>query len=205
VVGFVHLEGKSLGDIMAIGGKFDDYCWDLYARTGKWYEENRERLHLRAEILHAIEANEGEPAAVAQHVALRVLKCHLDTMSRLGIRYDVLPCESEILHLHFWDRAFERLKQSGAIVHETEGRNKGCWVMRSDSAAANEESEHDADKILVRSNGTVNYTGKDIAYHLWKLGQLGLNFRYKFFHAYPDGHTVWISTTDQDATNTRPI
>jgi arginyl-tRNA synthetase len=205
-VGFLHLEGKSLADIAAIEGKFDDYCWDLYARVGKWYDEDRTRLHLRAAVLHAVEANEGEAAAVAQHVALRVLKCHLDTMWRLGVRYDVLPCESEILHLHFWDRAFERLRDGGAIVYETEGRNKGCWVMRSDSAAdETEESEHDADKILVRSNGTVNYTGKDIAYHLWKLGQLGLNFRYKFFHAYPDGHAVWISTSDQDATDTRPI
>ncbi len=87
-------------------------------------------------------------------------------MKRLGIGYDVLPCESSILHLKFWDKAFELLKERRAIYLETEGENKGCWVMRL-------EEDEEREKVIVRSNGTVTYVGKDIAYQLWKFGLLG--------------------------------
>ena len=196
VIGFVFLEEKSLADIQQIEGKFDYYCWDLYARVGQFYEADPERKKLREQVLHEIESGQGEIAGIADYVAMRVLQCHLDTMERLGIRYDVMPRESEVLHMHLWDAAFERLKASGSIIYETSGRNKGCWVMKAEQSETtqDEESEHDADKILVRSNGTVNYTGKDIAYHLWKLGQLDLEFHYKPFHTYPDGKVVWITT-----------
>ncbi len=196
VVGFVHIEGKSLTDIEAMTGKFDDYCWDLYARVGAWYAEDESRLRLRADALRAIERREGELAALAEHIAERIARCHLATMERLGIQYDALPCESAILRLNFWADAFERLKAAGAIVYETEGRRAGCWVMRAEpeaqEAAAPADAEHDADKILVRSNGTVNYTGKDIAYHLWKLGLLDRDFHYRAFYRYPDGHIAWL-------------
>ncbi len=194
VVGFVHIEGKSLREVAAIDGKFDDYCWDLYARVGAWYAEDESRLRWRAETLHAIERHEGELAALGAHIAERIVHCHLATMERLGIRYDVLPCESAILRLDFWAEAFERLKAAGVIVYEAEGRRAGCWVMRAGQEAATTDDEHDADKILVRSNGTVNYTGKDIAYHLWKLGILERDFHYRAFHRYADGHTVWMGT-----------
>jgi arginyl-tRNA synthetase len=195
VVGFVHIEGKSLNEVAAIGGKFDDYCWDLYARVGSWYAEDESRLRWRAETLQAIEHHEGELAALGAYIAERIVRCHLATMERVGIRYDVLPCESAILQLDFWNEAFERLKAAGAIVYETEGRRAGCWVMRAEpTVATTGDEEHDADKILVRSNGTVNYTGKDIAYHLWKLGILERDFHYRAFHRYADGHTVWMGT-----------
>jgi arginyl-tRNA synthetase len=195
VVGFVHIEGKSLNEVAAIGGKFDDYCWDLYARVGSWYAEDESRLRWRAETLQAIEHHEGELAALGAYIAERIVRCHLATMERVGIRYDVLPCESAILQLDFWNEAFERLKAAGAIVYETEGRRAGCWVMRAEpTVATTGDEEHDADKILVRSNGTVNYTGKDIAYHLWKLGILDRDFHYRAFHRYADGHTVWMGT-----------
>jgi arginyl-tRNA synthetase len=212
VVGFKYIERKTLEDIAGIGNRFDYYCWDLYARVGKFYEESEENKKLRAKTLHEIEQNIGDTARMAEYISSRVLRCHLETMLRLGIRYDVLPRESDILHLNFWSTAFEKLKANGAIYYETEGRNKGCWVMRaemktetsqdvtsgSEEAAEGEaESPYEADKILVRSNGTVTYTGKDIAYHLWKLGQLGLDFSYKAFFTYPDGATVWITTSEK--------
>src|SRR5438270_7311318 len=143
-------------------------------------------------------------------------------MARLDISYDLLARESEILHLHFWSHAFEKLKASGAIMYETEGRNKGCWGMKAEeegkegaSSARGDgggrgdgeregetESEHDADKIIVRSNGTVTYTGKDIAYHLWKLGKLELDFFYKPFRSYSDGHITWITTAEAQPVET---
>jgi arginyl-tRNA synthetase len=201
VVGFRHIENKSLDDIKAIEGKFDYYCWELYARAGQFYAEDPSRLQMRADTLHEIESGKGEVYELADYVATRILGCHLDTMLRLGIQYDVMPRESDVLHLHIWDKAFTLLKESGTIAFESEGKLAGCWVMRSVDEATQEEegeSEHEADKVIVRSNGTVTYTGKDIAYHLWKLGQLGLDFGYKKFTTYPDGHTVWITTSNRE-------
>ena len=210
VVGFMHLEKMNLDDIKALDRSlppeqpFDYYCWDLYTRVGLFYrdgkaegEQNPEKLKLRAEILHAIEAGNNSTAELADYVATRNVEQILDTMERLGIRYDLLARESEILHLHFWERAFQLMKERGTIHFAAEGRTRGCWVMPFESHTGTDE--HESDKIIVRSNGTVTYTGKDIAYQLWKLGQLGLDFNYKPFRSYGDGHATWVTTTEPNA------
>ena len=200
VVGFKYIEQKTLEDIKAIDGKFDYYCWDLYARVGSFYEEDRARLKFRTDTLHEIESGEGETYEMADYISTRVLGCHLDTMLRVGIEYDLMPRESDVLHLHLWNKTFELLKERGAVEYATEGRLAGCWVMRSPEDGdeqGDEGTEHEADKVIVRSNGTVTYTGKDIAIHLWKLGQLDIDFYYKPFHTYPDGHTAWVTTSDE--------
>ncbi|MCA1640699.1 MAG: arginine--tRNA ligase [Acidobacteria bacterium] len=207
VVGFQHLERMTLEDVRRLDEQlpperpFDFYCWDLYARVGLFYRHDDpeakpdpELLKLRVETLHALEAGDNPTAELADYVATRVVECHLKTMLRLGIRYDLLPRESDILKLGFWQRAFERLKERGAIRFETEGKHAGCWVLPTDLHASTDE--HEADKIIVRSNGTVTYAGKDIAYQLWKLGELGLDFRYKPFHTYADGQRLWITTSE---------
>ncbi len=148
-----------------------------------------------AEVLHLIEEGNNETALLADYVATRNVECITKTMDRLSIRYDLLPRESEILHLHFWSKAFEQMKERGVIHLATEGKNAGCWVMAFDSHSGNDE--HESDKILVRSNGTVTYTGKDIAYQMWKLGILGMDFFYKPFFEYPDGKQVWITTANE--------
>ncbi len=212
VVGFMHIEHLTLDEIKAldqslpVDRSFDYYCWDLYTKVGLYYrdgdpngEQNPERLKLRTDILHALEEGNNAIAELADYVATRNVQCILDTMERLGIRYDLLARESEILHLHFWERAFELMKQTGVIRFESEGRTKGCWVMPFESHTGTDE--HEADKIIVRSNGTVTYTGKDIAYQLWKLGRLGLDFNYKPFREYPDGHATWITTTESQPHN----
>jgi arginyl-tRNA synthetase len=208
VVGFLHVEGKSLANIRSLindfeasSEKFDYLCWDVYARASQWYEsgteeENKQRKSLRYATLHAIEEGGNETAAVAELISTAVLRRHLETMLRLDITYDFLPRESEILHLKFWDLAFEQLKQTGVLYFETEGKNKGCWVMtRPDAKTTEGETDEDA-KVIVRSNGTVTYVGKDIAYHLWKFGLLGRDFGYKPFFQYPDHECqeCWIST-----------
>ncbi|HKQ50725.1 MAG TPA: arginine--tRNA ligase [Pyrinomonadaceae bacterium] len=213
VVGFVHLERMTLDDIKALDRTlpperpFDYYCWDLYTRVGLFYRNDdpngapdAERLKLRAETLHLLEEGDNPTALLADYVATRNVECILDTMERLGIRYDVLPRESEILRLKFWDHAFERMKQTGAIHFETEGKNQGCWVMPFESHTGTDE--HEADKVIVRSNGIVTYTGKDIAYQLWKLGQLDLDFFYKPFRSYADGHLTWITTSEPQPVET---
>ncbi len=221
VVGFLHLEGKSLAQVRQLVAEcearaagadghaagIDYYCWDLYAKTSSWYEQGSEeekaaRKRLRYQTLHEIEQGGNETAEIAELISTAVLRRHLETMLRLDIEYDFLPRESEILHLNFWSLAFEQLKQKGVLYFETEGKNKGCWVMTRPGAANKsvedengpEGTDEDA-KVIVRSNGTVTYVGKDIAYHLWKFGLLGRDFGYRRFFTYPD-HECWISTVN---------
>jgi arginyl-tRNA synthetase len=207
VVGFLHLEKKSRSDIeqLAHEARFDYYCWDLYARVSQWYEEDKQNLQARTQMLHAIEEGGNDTAAIADLISVAVLRRHLETMDRLDIEYDFLPRESEILHLHFWDAAFTKLKEGGVLVFETKGKNKGCWVMRRAGTSKSQTTEDTEDtekiseedqKVIVRSNGTVGYVGKDIAYHLWKFGLLGRDFGYRKFYRYPNGNDCWISTID---------
>ena len=206
VAGFHFLEKKSPAEVRGMiedpQVRFDYFCWDLYARTSAYYKDHPESLNWRAETLHATEAGKGDLAELGHIVADAIVQTHLKTMCRLGIEYDLLPRESEILHLQFWATAFELLKERKAIYFETEGKNKGCWVMpasafRVDAAENPEEAEEDS-KVIVRSNGTVTYVGKDIAYQLWKFGLLGKDFFYRPWSVYPDGHQVWV-TTDHPA------
>ena len=191
VVGFHFLEHKTPSDVQALLAdaslRFDYYCWDLYARTSSFYQEQPDALAWRGQTLHAIEAGEGELAELAHLVADAIVQAHLDTMLRLDVEYDVLPRESEILRLKFWASAFELLKERQAIFLETGGKNAGCWVM----PGLSEEG-----KVIVRSDGTVTYVGKDIAYQLWKFGLLGKDFFYRPFHTYADGRVLWVTTDD---------
>jgi arginyl-tRNA synthetase len=193
VVGLQHIEKKTLAEVEKTSGRFDYYCWDLYARVGEFYAADPANRKLQADALHAIEAGGNETAGLGEHVARRIVDCHLATMARLGIRYELLAHESDILRLHFWDRAFELLKEKGAIRLETEGKSAGCWVLPMGEG----DDAIDDDKILVRSNGTVTYTGKDIAYQLWKLGKLDRDFRYRLYRTDPDGHLLWTTTSGE--------
>ena len=210
VVGFIHLEKKSRAEIETLSRqpRFDYYCWDLYARVSQWYEQDKQNVQARLATLHAIEDATSDTAAIADLISIAVLRRHLETMDRLDIEYDFLPRESEILHLHFWDAAFTKLKEAGVLSFEAEGKNKGCWVMRragtgkvnptTEDTKNTEESKitEEDQKVIVRSNGTVGYVGKDIAYHMWKFGLLGRDFGYRKFYRYPNQHDCWISTTD---------
>lgn len=214
IVALQHLENKSLAatqtllvELEARNERIDYYCWNLYARVSQWYDadpaQSQQRKQIRLDTLHAIEHGGNDIAAMADLISTAILRRHLETMMRLGIEYDFLPRESEILHLHFWDSAFKQMKAKGVLYFENEGKNKGCWVMRrpnsqAASATASEEAaasgpDEDA-KVIVRSNKTVTYVGKDIAYHLWKFGLLGRDFAYNKFCEYPT-HTCWISNT----------
>ncbi len=200
IVGFLRLQKKSRAEIEELTRqpRFDYYCWDLYAQVSRWYEEDKQNRDARQQVLHALEEGGNETAAIADLISIAVLRRHLETMDRLDIEYDFLPRESEILHLHFWDAAFTKLKDAGVLSFETEGKNKGCWVMRRGKGPAAKDAEvaEEDQKVIVRSNGTVGYVGKDIAYHLWKFGLLGRDFGYRRFYRYPNEHDCWISTTN---------
>ena len=211
VVGFTHIEKKSRAEIetLAHQPRFDYYCWELYARVSRWYEQDKANQQARRDTLHAIEDASSETAAIAELISTAVLRRHLETMDRLDIEYDFLPRESEILHLCFWDAAFSKLKDAGVLTFENAGKNKGCWIMRragttsktpttedtGDTEGIQNISEEDQ-KVIVRSNGTVGYVGKDIAYHMWKFGLLGRDFGYRKFYRYPNLHDCWISAIE---------
>jgi len=200
VVGLEHMERMTLRQVASVEGKFDYYCWDVYARVADFYRQSEENQQHRSRTLRAIEAGGNPTAELAEHVATRIVRAHLTTMARINVHYDLLPRESEILHLHFWEKAFELLKERRAIYFVEEGKNRGCWVMKTsdhperEDDTAREELEED-EKIIVRSDGTVTYVGKDIAYQLWKFGLLGLDFFYRPFDSAVGGE-VWVTTTD---------
>jgi arginyl-tRNA synthetase len=227
VIGFVHMEKKNLAQVreLAAQPKFDYLCWDVYARAAQFLEEDKTRAAaLRGETLKGIEEGRGEIAEMGMVIANAIVSLHLRTMARLGIWYDLLARESEILHLHFWDAAFEQLKAAGAIRLATSGKMAGCWIMpakqkggsEKDDMAAREnpdadespgpdsdENPNNQDKIIVRSNGTVTYVGKDIAYQLWKFGLLGKDFFYVKWPNAPGSHTLW-STASEDGDPSAP-
>ncbi len=188
IFGFMELENKSLKDLEKFEGKFDYYCWDLYARVSAYFEEHPEAQIRRSEILKKIEEGASPEIQMADHISRRIIRAHLNTMKRLDITYDLLPCESSILALKFWDRAFSLLKEKKAIEFMDEGVNKDCWVMKL-------EEEADREKVIVRSDKTVTYVGKDIAYQLWKFGLLNKDFYYEPFIEDND-KTIWITTSN---------
>jgi len=210
VIGFLDMERRTPVSVkmFAMEPRFDYYCWDLYAKVTHFFEEDKARAaELRGRTLKAIEEDRGEEAEVAQVVADAIVTLHVRTMARLGISYELLARESEILHLKFWDSAFEKLKSAGVIQLATTGKMAGCWIIpwkeesqdsekRAEAKpAVVDEEENIQDKIIVRSNGTVTYVGKDIAYQLWKFGLLGKDFNYRKWPNPPEGETVWATTT----------
>jgi arginyl-tRNA synthetase len=205
VVGFRELEKLTLDDAKRIAAttRFDYYCWDLYARVTEWYEGDKERLKIRAATLHDIEHGIDPTARLGAFIADTVVRAHLKTMARLNIDYQLLTWEGDILRLQFWARAFEVLKETGAVYLQTDGRLAGCWVMKidqepgdaADTEPATEDTEDDREKVIVRSNGTVVYVGKDMAYQFWKSGVLGHDFHYRKFGTRLDGGTLWATTS----------
>ena len=219
VVGFRELEKCNLDAVRAVADstRFDYYCWDLYAQVTRWYEGDRERLKIRAAALSAIEHGGTDEAVIAQFIAARIVRCHLKTMARLNVDYDLLTWEGHILRLQFWARAFEILKQQAAVFLQTEGKLAGCWVMKIEETDADLRSESESEglgsgtgdpadeereKVIVRSNGTVTYVGKDIAYQFWKFGLLGRDFFYRPFGTRLNGDVLW--TTSAESTEGAP-
>ena len=205
VIGFQQMEKKSLAEVKALAAQphFDYLCWDLYAKATQFLLEDKQRAEkLHGETLQAIEHGKNETAEMGAIIADAIVGYHLRTMARLDIYYELLARESEILHLHFWDAAFEKLKASGAIQLARSGKNAGCWIMPwnhgGSSSEGEEANEEDQAKIIVRSNGTVTYVGKDIAYQLWKFGLLGKDFHYRQWPNPPGNQTVWATTAEKD-------
>jgi arginyl-tRNA synthetase len=228
IVGFREIEHRTLDEVRRIADttRFDYNCWDLYSQVTEWYGGDPARLAIRAAVLHDLEQGGNDTAAMGTFIVDRIVRAHLKTMARLNIGYDLLTYEGDILRLQFWAHAFETLKAQGAVFLQTEGKLAGCWVMRIEEGGARSAPTTDAsdagagaagdelappdddearEKVIVRSNGVVTYVGKDLANQFWKFGLLGLDFRYRFFAAQPNGRSLWATTSGETETGAPPF
>ena len=215
-VGFKEIERKTLDDVkkLAASSRFDYYCWDLYARATNWYDGDTKRLHHRSKALLDLEQGENDTSEMAQFIAEQIVRCHLSTMARLNVEYDLLSWEGDILRLDFWKKAFSILKSAKAIFFETEGKQAGCWVMPienesttespddEDKSSQEKSDDESRNKVIVRSDGTVTYIGKDIAYQFWKFGLLEKNFHFRFYAKQNSGRSMWATSTEPDKSPT---
>ena len=212
VVGFRAIEGKTLADVrtLARSSRFDHHCWDLYAQVTEWYEADPTRLDARAKTLRDLEHGGNDAAEMARFIADQIVRCHLETMERLNVEYDLLSWEGDILRLDFWTKAFDILKAAGAVYLERAGNQAGCWVMPiADGSSTGESADEDAgsaeastdtqprSKVIVRSDGTVTYVGKDIAYQFWKFGVLGKDFGFRFCGTQRSGRPLWATSSER--------
>jgi len=183
LLGFTHL---GFSQEPPAGQKFDHYCGDeVYVKTTEKYQTNPELQDIRNQILKEIEDGNSETAKFASKITSRVLSEQLKTCWRLGVSYDCLNFESEIVRSHLWKKIFEKLKQMNLVKFESEGKNKGCWVILA---------EGEEDKVLVRSNDTATYIAKDIPYAAWKLGLVEDPFYYTKYRDQPNGKTLYQTT-----------
>ena len=170
------------------GKKFDHYCGDdVYVKTTKKYESDPNLEEIRKKTLKELEEENSETAKFADKITRRVLSSQLETCWNLGVLYDCLNFESQIIRSGLWNKIFEKLKKLNLIEYENDGKNVGCWVIRGQN---NEE-----DKIIVRSNGTATYIAKDIPYAAWKLGLLEDPFNYALYEkTQPGNRSLWQTT-----------
>ncbi|WP_169082968.1 arginine--tRNA ligase [Paenibacillus sp. PL91] len=163
--------------------RFGDFCWETYSKINKAYKEQPALLEQRTKVLAQLEEGRSNVAWMGLLIAERIVREHVEEMKQFGITYDVLVWESSIVREGFWERTLELLKRTDIFRLEEGGKLAGCWVLKQPEQEGDtkEQSEFHADKVLVRSNGILTYTAKDIAYHLWKFGLLDNDFRYKKF------------------------
>jgi arginyl-tRNA synthetase len=178
---------------------FDYFCWDLYAHFQNELERNSFLIEKRGEVLRQIEGGTHPVASFAKELAVKIVQSHLETVAQLSVFYDLLNWESDIIARGFWEATFELLKEKGAIRLETEGPNEGCWVVPLGGIVETAEGMKSLDKILVRSNGSVTYTGKDVAYQLWKFGLLKRDFLYKRWGPQANGEVLWTTAKEDEA------
>ena len=187
IVGFKY---GGFSDAPPAGQKFDHYCGDeVYVKTTAKYEADKQFAESRHKVLQDLEDQNSELAKFAGVITRKVLAEQLKTCWKMGVYYDCLNFESQIIHSKLWDKIFEMLKKMNLVKFEKEGKNKDCWVI---------EAQGEEDKILVRSNGVATYIAKDIPYAAWKLGIVDDPFYYKKYSTQSNGTVLWETTLEKN-------
>jgi arginyl-tRNA synthetase len=161
--------------------------WELYAEVNRLFADDEALAAQRREVHKKIEDKVEPEYGACLLVAEQVLLDHIRTMETIGIQYDLLARESDVIALDFFKAAAAELTAGGVMFPSADPEKKGCLVIHYD--------REKIEKIIVRSNGTITYVGKDIAYNLWKFDLLGHDFHYRPFHAYPDGHPIFMTAS----------
>jgi arginyl-tRNA synthetase len=182
--------------------KFDQYCGDeVYTRVNRMYESSPYLSEKRKHVLKEMEDPKSAIAKLAVDITLRVLKDQLNTCWRVKARYDLLNFESHIVSSGLWSSTLGMLKDRGLMILEKNGKNKGCWIVRTKEGGNLDE----ADKVLLRSDGTSTYIAKDILYAMWKTGLVSDPFSYRKFVEQWDASILWSSTTNDSDQKENPF
>lgn len=177
-----------------IDKKVDHWLGQQYVEVAKRMDEEKVAQEVR-EIVKELEEGKSKTAKTGRELAERCVKAQYETAFKLNIFHDVLIWESDIVQTKMLDAALERMLASGAIVKETEGKNAGCIVAKLEKLNEFKDLES-PDRILIRSDGTATYTGKDVSFHLWKFGLLPSKFKFKPFEKQPNGEKLHSTSSE---------
>ena len=177
------------------GHSFDEYSGKVYAEYSEKINMDEKLKNLRSEIIRKIEEGGNEIADFARRFSEEVVKCQLETAWRFGIYYDLLNWETDVLRSRIFEWAVNELKARGEAYLEEEGENNGCLMIRLKDVEEFSRLKS-PDEVLVRSDGTATYVGKDIAYAAWKLGLTPKKFKVKKWVEQPNGKTLLTTHDD---------
>jgi arginyl-tRNA synthetase len=177
---------KHYGAVYDGSQKYDHWLGELYVRLHKDLENPEEKAKLEpeiAEVIHALERGE------LRTEIEKIVKSQLETAFSLGVEYDLLTWESDVVGAGFVAKALEILESSPHLQRPKDGPFAGTLGIDVSAFAPGQEEPY---KVLVRSNGTFVYVTKDIGFHYWKFG-LFEGLEYEPFETQPSGKELWTS------------
>ncbi|MDK2983561.1 MAG: arginyl-tRNA synthetase [Thermococcaceae archaeon] len=164
----------------------------LYVEVHKRMEEDPEVERQIRELMKKLEEGDNEIAEEGRKLAEKVVKAQMETTYRMNIFYDLLSWESDIVRSGIFEEAYAMMEKNEHFEWAKEGKYKGAFIMKLGDIFPDLENP---DIVLIRSDGTATYTGKDIAYHLWKFGKVKADMRYKLWDRKED-HETWTTAKD---------
>lgn len=164
----------------------------LYVEVNRRIEENPEVEKEIRELMKKLEEGDNEIAEIGRKLAERVVRAQMLTTYRMGIAYDLLSWESDIMRSGIFGEAYELIEANENFFWATDGKYKGAFVMDLRKLFPDMKNPF---LVLKRSDGTATYTGKDIAYHLWKFGKVSADMLYKVWDRL-ENHETWTTAPD---------
>jgi len=185
--GFLHTKSKP-------EGKFDQWLGEQYVDVAKKFEDDPKVAEAVRRLIAALEEGNNKDADAGRKLAEDCVRAQYSTALDFGVSHDVLVFESDVMATLFGEgMAF--IKGSGPVVLQKEGKEEGCWIVTlSEDFEKQFGKMENPNKVLIRSDGTAVYTGKDLIFHLWKFGKLKTSFSYEPFME-QDGKTAYKTSS----------
>ncbi|RLI66151.1 MAG: arginine--tRNA ligase [Candidatus Asgardarchaeum californiense] len=173
--------------------KFDHFLGEIYIAAEKEISESKVAEKEVRTILKQME--EGDPTVIRflRKISELCVKEQYNTQYALNIYHDVQIWESDIAHSGLLSKAMNLILKYNNILKLESGPKAGCIAAKMDYF---EEFKNlkDPYMVLIRSDGTATYTGKDIVFQLWKFGLIEDPLKYTIFDKQPNGEVVWRSS-----------